>query len=360
MILLLNPKMTAFYARDTLIDMKILILRFSSFGDVTQCLSVPSKIQTHWPTAQIHWAVREDLSELLNGHPAIHKIWKLSRKSGPKGLLSLGLTLRKENFTHVYDAHNNMRSHVLSILICFFKSVHFLRKSQKRWKRFLLFKLRINKYKMPFSGQRDLIDPLVVWQIDQSLPQVPQLFLDSGLEKIAMHKNKWSAFKYIALAPSAAYELKRWPVSSWKKMIEYFPDENFVILGGPEDLFLNEIVAQNPRQILNLAGACSLNESSAIIKNSKALVTNDTGLLHVGEQLGIQTIALMGPAPFGYPSRPKTKIMELDLNCKPCSKHGQGPCVNSEYQKCLVGISAESVAKQLEQIIKSKNNEYSV
>jgi len=51
----------------------------------------------------------------------------------------------------------------------------------------------------------------------------------------------------------------------------------------------------------------------------------------------------MGPAPFGFPSRETTKIMQLDLNCRPCSKHGQGPCVNEKYQRCLVDITPEQV-----------------
>jgi ADP-heptose:LPS heptosyltransferase len=67
----------------------------------------------------------------------------------------------------------------------------------------------------------------------------------------------------------------------------------------------------------------------------------------VGEQLGKPTVALMGPAPFGFPSRPSTKIMELNLSCRPCSKHGQGPCVNKIYHQCLVDITPDQVAAEI-------------
>jgi ADP-heptose:LPS heptosyltransferase len=80
-------------------------------------------------------------------------------------------------------------------------------------------------------------------------------------------------------------------------------------------------------------------------------VSNDTGLLHVAEQIGKPSIALMGPAPFGFPSRPKTKIFEIDLSCRPCSKHGQGPCVNSEYQKCMRDIKPEDVSRHLRSLL---------
>jgi ADP-heptose:LPS heptosyltransferase len=103
---------------------------------------------------------------------------------------------------------------------------------------------------------------------------------------------------------------------------------------------------------LNLAGKTSLQVSSGVVALSRAVISNDTGLLHVAEQLGKRTIALMGPAPFGFPSRPTTKIMELNLSCRPCSKHGQGPCVNKEkFHKCLVDITPLQVAEQLRMIL---------
>ncbi len=73
---------------------KILIIRFSSFGDVTQALSIPSKLAELGPS-EIHWAIRQDLAPLLEGHPHIHKIWKLDRKTGLPGLWQLIRGLQK-------------------------------------------------------------------------------------------------------------------------------------------------------------------------------------------------------------------------------------------------------------------------
>jgi ADP-heptose:LPS heptosyltransferase len=157
----------------------------------------------------------------------------------------------------------------------------------------------------------------------------------------------WSDKSYVALAPSAAYFLKRWPVSHFKQLILNMPDINFVLLGGPEDRFIEELQKVAPERTLNTAGKASLTVSSALIKKSRVLISNDTGLLHVGEQLGKPVIALMGPAPFGFPSRPSTEIMELDLVCRPCSKHGQGPCINKTYHQCLVDITPEQVTQAL-------------
>lgn len=322
---------------------KILILRFSSFGDMTQCLSVPSALHQRYPEAEIHWATRKDFASLLDNHPHIHHKYFLDRKAGFLELCKLGLQLRRMNLTHVYDAHNNIRSHILSFLICAFNSVHFVRKSQKRWKRFLLFKFKINTYQMPFSGQRDLLEPLKAWGVSSSLPPAPQLFLNANAFTQLQKKIQLPTNSFVALAPSAAFELKRWPLGHWCKLIELCSEQKFVILGGPEDQFLFEIEKRFPNQVVCLAGQCSLLESAAIIAQSHFLISNDTGLLHVAEQLGKSAIALMGPAPFGYPSRTSTTIVEKNLSCKPCSKHGQGPCKNSNYHECLEGISPEEI-----------------
>lgn len=336
---------------------KVLIIRFSSFGDVTQCLSVPSKLKPYFE--EIHWVTREDMSPLLSGHPAITKVFSLEKKKGLKGLFELIHQLRQEKYSHIYDAHNNLRSRLISWFLTpplaldrFFDAPLLIRKSQKRWKRFLLFQLRKNTYRMPFSGQRDLLEPLSNWGIDESLPPTPQFFVSTQAhDKITSLLKEKNFSQFIALGPSAAFELKRWPLDYWKTLIHLFPKEKFVVLGGPTDHFLQELVAIDPSRVLNLAGETNFQETGAVVALSKALVVNDTGILHIGEQLGKSTIALMGPAPFGFPSRPTTKIMELYLSCRPCSKHGQGPCVNEKYQRCLVDITPELVQLELQRIL---------
>ncbi len=330
---------------------KILVIRFSSFGDVVQTLSVPSALVQTFPGAQVHWITRKDMAPLLRNHPHIHRVWEFDRKAGLLGLIKLTMAMRAENFTHIYDAHNNMRSRVIVLILrplgFLGLGPAFIRRSIRRWKRLLLFKFRINTFEQPFSGQRDLLEPLQPWGVSKIAPPAPQIFpSDENTRKAAEILGDYTGS--IALAPSAAFFLKRWPKNYWMDLIQLLPGERFVLLGGPEDSFIEDIHAIAPDRVLNLAGKCSLQVSSSVVGLSKVMVSNDTGLLHVAEQLGKKTIALMGPAPFGFPSRPSTKIMELDLYCRPCSKHGQGPCVNKEkYQKCLVDITPAQVAEQL-------------
>lgn len=334
--------------------MKILLIRFSSFGDVLQTLSVVGRLREAFPEAEVHWLTRSEFTHLIDSHPGVKKVWSFNRHEGWRGLVHLTRELRQQNFTHVYDVHNNLRSHIAAwglngflawrVLIGRHK---FLRRSIFRFRRFLLFRFRINLFPRPFSGQGALLAPLKAWGVNTQPPVPPQLFLpraDSLLSKLGLKDRA-----YVALAPSAAYPLKRWPLEYWRELIQNFNSQIFVVLGGPEDGFLIEL--EDAGQVLNLAGRLSLLESAQVVAHSRALVTNDTGLMHVAEQTGVACIALMGPAPFGFPCQPRTRIMQLDLKCRPCSKHGQGPCVNPDFHMCLRGIKPSQVEENLREVL---------
>lgn len=337
--------------------MKILVFRFSSFGDVLQTLSVAGRLRQAFPQAQIHWVTRDDFKGLIENHPAVNKLWLIRKEQGFSDLLALARVLKAEGFTHIYDAHNNLRSRFICAYLNGFLGWRrvlkhrFLRRSIFRGKRFLLFRMRINLFEKPFSGQRDLLKPLEKWGVKFQLPPVPQLFSAPEARARVGDLLRDVPDAFVALAPSAAFELKRWPLEYFKKLIASLPEQTFVVLGGREDAFLEALVLPNSRRVLNLAGRLSLAESVAVVERSRLLIANDTGLMHVAEQFGVPCIALMGPAPFGFPSRPRTRVLELDLPCRPCSKHGQGPCRNVEFQKCLRGIPPERVKAEAVRVL---------
>jgi ADP-heptose:LPS heptosyltransferase len=219
-----------------------------------------------------------------------------------------------------------------------------------RLKRLLLIRFQINLFEKPFSGQRDFLKPLRKWGYDYFLPPAPQLFLGASEKERAQEIiTAHALFNFFILVPSAAYFLKRWPLEKWHELIKMNPQEKFVILAGKNDTFTSELnIYEN---VVNLTGTTSLLESAALIEQSRCVITNDTGLLHFAEQLGRPAIALMGPAPFGFPSRSSTKILERNLPCRPCSKHGQGPCKNRFYHECLVTISADEVTQSVQKLL---------
>ncbi len=325
---------------------KFLIIRLSSIGDIIQCMGVIGGIRHHYPDAEIHWVTRADMAQTLSIDSRIDKIWKCDKNEGFKGLKLLAKELKEEQFDYVYDAHSNLRSRVIkSTLRATFKAKpRFVVRRKERFKRFLLFKLGVNLFQWPFIGVDSFRKPLKKWGIES--------FDDSfeGYQFPDEIVGKYRDFvgdKTVTLVPSANWEMKRWPVGHWCSLIKLLPDHNFVVLGGPSDDFCEELHAVAPDRVINMAGRSSIMESSYIVHQSRVVVSGDTGFLHSADLFQIPTIALMGPTAFGFPARPSSEIVALDMKCRPCTKDGRGGCKDAEYQRCMTGITPQSIAQRV-------------
>ena len=83
---------------------KFLIIRFSSIGDIIQCMNVVNGIKNHFPDAEIHWIARKDMGSFLNMDKRIDRVWGFDKKTGFKGLLQMARQLKAEKFDYIYDA----------------------------------------------------------------------------------------------------------------------------------------------------------------------------------------------------------------------------------------------------------------
>src|SRR5690349_77986 len=97
--------------------MKLLIIRFSSFGDIVQSMAVPRAFLDVYPDSQVDWLTREDFAELLRQQPTIHRVHSYPRSAGVFGLMKLALGLSQAGYTHVYDAHANLRSSLVMFIL---------------------------------------------------------------------------------------------------------------------------------------------------------------------------------------------------------------------------------------------------
>jgi len=329
---------------------KILILRFSSFGDIVQCLSVVSGLRCHFPNAEIHWACRSEFAPILQLHPEINRIWSLPRKSGWNGLYQLGKKLQAEGFTHIYDAHRSLRSLWLMAQLKWSGKAAFAIRSKQRWKRFLFFHFRVSCLPQPFKGMKSFQKPLQKWGVAHFPPQLKWNFPADLMKKMdLLIQEKFGNEPFIALAPSAAWPLKRWPADYWKKLIQQMPKQNFAILGGPQDRFCAEIAAVSGRAH-SFAGALSLSESCYFVYRAAAFVSGDTGILHVADIFQKKGVAIIGPTAFGFPTSQFIHTLTVELPCRPCSKDGRGRCrreKSATTPQCLRQILPETVERKL-------------
>ncbi len=333
---------------------KVLIIRFSSIGDIIQCMSViePLKFQLD---ADVHWISRSDFVPMLNTNPNITKIWSFEKDTGLIGLAKMVAQLRKEKFDYIYDAHQNIRSFFVRTLIGFPKlnpSVSFAVRRKYRIRRFFFFQFNIRKaLPMPFKAVVSFQKPLKKWALDfkkeyRTNWQFPANVISRGKELLCTILDEE---KVITIVPSAAWELKRWPVNYWQELVRKLPDFRFVIIAGPEDTFTQEIEKVDPQRVFNLAGKTSLQESFYVISQSHVVVSADTGFLHAADLFKVNAIALMGPTAFGHPSGSTVRVMEVNnLACRPCTKAGNTVCkMPEEYRACLLNTTPDKVIQAM-------------
>lgn len=301
--------------------------------------------------ADVHWICRSDFTPMLSTNPNLFKIWSYNKKTGLKGLYKMVAELRKQDFDYIYDAHQNVRSFIVRALIGFPQinwKMKFTVRRKYRMRRLLFFQMNIRRaLPMPFKAVESFQKPLKKWKLDFSKEYKTNWIFTSDV----VQKGKellctiLDEKKVITIVPSAAWELKRWPVKYWRDLVRKMPDYRFVIIAGPSDTFTKKIEEVDPKRVFNLAGKTNLQESFYVISQSQVVVSADTGFLHAADLFKVNAIALMGPTAFGHPTGSTVRVMEINsLKCRPCTKAGNTVCkMPEEYRACLLNIKPRMV-----------------
>lgn len=187
------------------------------------------------------------------------------------------------------------------------------------------------------------------------LPEhLPYPQLNTTVEEQGILKAKFKftdAKKILVLAPGAEYgPAKRWPAKYFSQVAEIMSQKKWliIILGSPKDLEIaNQITAgiQKEKTILNLVGQTNLTQAIDILAMADAVISNDSGLMHVAAAFNTFLIAIYGSsAPtFTPPLSSNAKIISLQLQCSPCF---QRVCP-LEHFKCLNELKPEYVLEKL-------------
>jgi heptosyltransferase II len=161
---------------------------------------------------------------------------------------------------------------------------------------------------------------------------------------------------YTVIAPGAEYgPAKRWPEAHFAELIAKL-NHPVVLLGSAKESSLCEAIRDKALQasptqtIHNLAGKTSLTEAIHIIANTKSMVSNDSGLMHVAAAFGIPQVAIFGSSDPRHtpPLNTHAKVLwlkEMDgsfkgLDCSPCFLR-ECPKTGDEHMRCLNAIEPE-------------------
>lgn len=152
---------------------------------------------------------------------------------------------------------------------------------------------------------------------------------------------------FIAVVPGGAFgPARRWPLDQWVELMSRLMKErkeSFLVIGGKEEAaYLEPLIDMFPKELQkrvhSLVGKTNVPVLAGVLARCKALISNDTGPMHVGAAVGTPTVAMYAST---YPVWTKPFGSELiypDIECSPCY---QRTCPIG--YKCLKAITVEWV-----------------
>ena len=330
--------------------MKFLIIRFSSIGDIVLTTPVIRCLKSQILTSEVHFLTKKSFASIFSANPYVDKMHYLE-----DDLQSTIESLRNEDFDYVIDLHHNIRT---------LKVKRALGK-----KSFSFDKLNIEKWIYVNFKWNVMPDVHIVDRYMRSVQQFGVKNDGKGLDYFIPEDQHIKEDDipathlagYIGLVIGGAHGTKKYPLNKLKKFCTEI-HHPVMLLGGKEDTELGEEISKvDPYKVYNACGKFSLNESADLVRRSKLVVTNDTGLMHIATAFRKPVISLWGNTvpEFGmYPyygnssNKSAAKFEVRNLSCRPCSKIGYDQCPLGHF-KCMQMIDPLLLMERAEEIIRN-------
>jgi heptosyltransferase-2 len=318
---------------------KFLVVRFSSIGDIILTTPVLRHLKKQVEGAEIHYLTKNSFATILEANPYVDRVHTYD------GNLNACLRiLRQEGIDYIIDLHRNIRTARVKFYL---KRIDFsVRKlNLLKW---LYVNLKINRLPELHLVDRNLAT------INDFISELD----DGGLDYFIPEREEVSPLSlpavfgsgFVGLAIGAQHETKKLPLDLLIALCRLlrFP---VIILGGPGDRETgDEIVSSLPgRPLLNSCGDYTLHQSASLVKQSRVLITHDTGLMHIGAAFRKRVISIWGNTvpQFGmYPYRPDPASLQFEvagLPCRPCSKIGHDRCPRGHF-RCMKEQDLKGIA----------------
>ncbi|HEX4210217.1 MAG TPA: glycosyltransferase family 9 protein [Candidatus Binataceae bacterium] len=194
--------------------------------------------------------------------------------------------------------------------------------------------------------------PLPDQQLRTARSWLRSTIADPDSRKIAFH-----------LGCGSGQPFKRWPLRSFAALAQalssYLPKLAIILTGQPHERGLHaQFEAAYQGRTVDATGLNSIGMTASILSDCDLLVSNDTGVMHLGAAMGTPTVGLFGAtAPDQWaPSGPRVAhVYETKAPCSPCinSYLNQVPtrCANPDYSRCMTDVSVDSVLNAARSVI---------
>jgi heptosyltransferase-2 len=331
--------------------MRYLVIRFSSLGDCILLCPFLTSLKKGG-AEEVAVVTKAQYKDLFSAAPAVDTIYCVPPKAGLADIYKIASSLRNSGFS-VIDAHNTLRSRMFTA---------FLKESGPRFEKYTADRLALmifkKKVRIPTMRRRyeALGEPYGI-SPDSPAPNGAALKLPAKIEEWAANLAGRERESWVAVAPGSRWPMKRWAKGNFEELTAWIAarfGHRIILLGDAGDRAEAASMARALGDAaIDLTGRTSILQAAACLKRSRALITNDSGLLHLAEAVGTPVLAIFGPTveEWGYyPYLPQSKSCERSLPCRPCSRNGSRPCPLGTHE-CLARIPVSSVKAMFEDMV---------
>jgi lipopolysaccharide heptosyltransferase II len=339
---------------------KILVLRFSSIGDIVLSTPLLRALRTKFPKSQIDYVTRKEYAELVRSNQNINYTYEFDTANGLNGLRALKKRIKGEGYDLLVDIHGSLRSRYVR---AFVGPAHVVIVNKREKERTALVKHKKDLYSdvVPVSQRYiEPVEPLGVIDDGKGLElHIPDEILFGVSGKMAGLKlNQYE--KVVGLCPTARHHTKCWPRERFIELaLRCTRDRGAKVLlfGGKADTDYCDSMAKaidGTGRASSLSGQFSLLETAAAMDFCDVIVTNDSGLMHIAEARQRNLVAIFGSTvrQFGFfPQNKNSIVIEREgLYCRPCSHIGRSSCPEKHF-RCMNEIGVDEVFKQTDRML---------
>ena len=308
---------------------KILIIRFSSIGDIVLTTPVIRCVKEQL-NCEVHFLTKKSFESILIFNPHLDKIYTIDKK-----VSEVLPQLKSEKYHAIIDLHKNLRT----LQVRWALRVPYYSFDKLNWEKWLMVNFKINRLPK-------------IHIVDRYMNAVKALgvtYDGKGLE--LMKTAKQPLLDKIVFAIGGAHATKRLPISKIISICSKIQSP-IILLGGKEDATIGEEIVSNigENRVINMCGKTTLQESMQLIKNASKVITHDTGMMHIAaafqkEIISIwgNTIPEFGMTPYYADGIDRNTIIQVEnLSCRPCSKIGFEKCPKGHF-KCMMEIDENEI-----------------
>lgn len=327
--------------------MKILVVAPSWIGDTILAQPLLALLKRTKPDARIEVLAADWSAPLLARMAEVDAVSINPFKHGefnPGARFALGRRLASADYSAAYVLPNSWKS----ALVPFFAGIP-RRIGYQGEARYLLLNER---HRLDVARHPQLVQRYAA--LAGPLPAVlPQPQLNSTREQQQAARRALDLpldANPVIFCPGAEYgPAKRWPARHFAALAQLVatPQHPVWLIGSDKDRAVgDDIAAAAQGTALNLCGRSSLEQAIDLIASARAVVSNDSGLMHVAAALGRPLVALYGSSSPTYtpPLSAHAKIVSRNLPCSPCFKR---ECPLGHFD-CMNGITPQQVAELLQ------------